>query len=486
MQGPIGIVGAGAMGSGIAQVAAQAGIAVRLFDVRAGAARAARDALACKSWIGAYAVALIAPVEDAAALAGCTLVIEAITEALDAKRDLFARLDAVVSDDCILATNTSSLSVTEIAAGCRRPERVAGFHFFNPVPRMRVVEVIAGARTAPAVIDSLRALAARIGHRAIVAADTPGFIVNHAGRAFGTEALRIAEEGVADFAAIDRILRDGAGFRMGPFELLDLTGLDISHRVTEAIHERFYGEPRYRPSYVAQRRLSAGRLGRKSGGGFHDYPREDHATSVAGAIPCPPVWIAPSEGIDTGPLRTLLATLGATVESGDGPSRDAIVVLTPIGEDATAAAIRHGQDAGRSIAIDPITPPDRHRTLMVTPATDPRMAEALCALLWRDGAGATIIRDSLGFVAQRTLAMVVNLACDIAQQRIATPADIDDAVRLGLGYPHGPLSWGDRLGPVRILRILETMGRLSGDPRYRPSGWLRRRAQLGLSLLHRD
>ncbi|MCZ7655099.1 MAG: 3-hydroxyacyl-CoA dehydrogenase NAD-binding domain-containing protein [Rhodocyclaceae bacterium] len=254
----LGIVGAGAMGRGIAQIAAQAGIRVLLFDLQPGAAVAARDAiaatlsgLAAKGKIDqAAADAATANITPAAALedfAPCQVVIEAIVEKLEAKRQLFAALEGIVGEDCLLASNTSSLSVTEIAAACRRPGRVAGYHFFNPVPLMKVVEVIDALLTEPWVGEALAGLARRMGHTPVRAKDTPGFIVNHAGRGYVTEALRLLGENVAEFNVIDAILREAAGFRMGPFELLDLTGLDVSHPVMEAIYRQYYEEPRYRP-----------------------------------------------------------------------------------------------------------------------------------------------------------------------------------------------------------------------------------------------
>jgi 3-hydroxybutyryl-CoA dehydrogenase len=256
-----GIVGTGAMGRGIAQMAAQAGSTVLLHDTQPGAAEAARAALE-KTWQtlvtkgklpAAEAQACLARVQPAASLAalsGCDLVVEAIVERLDVKRALFAELEAIVSPQAVLASNTSSLSVTAIAAALRHPQRLAGYHFFNPVPLMRVVEVIAGLKTDPVVCQQLTAYAHQFGHTPVSAQDTPGFIVNHAGRGYGTEALRVVGERVADFATIDRILKDQMGFRLGPFELMDLTALDVSHPVMESIYHQYFEEPRYRPSVI--------------------------------------------------------------------------------------------------------------------------------------------------------------------------------------------------------------------------------------------
>lgn len=494
----MGLVGTGVMGAGIAQIAAQAGVEVRLFDAREGAAQAARDSLAAtfaklvaKGKItresADAALALLKPIARIEEMAGCDMVVEAIVEKLDVKRNLMTQLEGIVDAQCILATNTSSLSVSAIATACQHPERVAGFHFFNPVPLMKVVEVIDGIATDPAVSEALLVLAKRMGHTGVRAKDTPGFIVNHAGRAYGTEALKILGEGVAPQGDIDRILREGAGFRMGPLELFDLTALDVSHPVMESIYEQFYHDPRYKPSPLTRQMLVAGRVGRKVGQGFYRYENGQmvdapQPQSVPQVDKLPPVWVMAENAEDQQKLAELVKALGATLEEGERPSEEALCILAPYGDDATTASACFGTDATRTICIDVLTDLSRHRTLMMTPATRADMRAAAHALFARDGVGVTVIRDSVGFVAQRVLAMVVNLACDIAQQQIASAADIDQAVRLGLGYPQGPLAWGDSLGPRRLLTILERMLDLTGDPRYRPSPWLRRRAQLGLSL----
>ncbi|MDB5982452.1 MAG: 3-hydroxyacyl-CoA dehydrogenase [Pseudomonas sp.] len=496
----MGLVGTGVMGAGIAQIAAQAGVQVRLFDAREGAAQAARESLSrtfatlvSKSKISQQAMdaALdnLQVVSALDALKGCDLVVEAIVENLDIKRSLIGQLESVVAPDCILASNTSSLSVTAIAAGSQHPERIAGFHFFNPVPLMRIVEVIEGLATAPEVGTQLLAFAQRIGHRGVRAKDTPGFIVNHAGRAYGTEALKMLDEGVASKGEIDRILRDGAGFRMGPLELLDLTGLDVSHPVMESIFAQYYGEPRYKPSPLTRQMLVGGHLGRKVGQGFYRYengqrvdaPEPQPVPSVAHV---PSVWIGAENAEDHQRLTELVFSLGVMVYAGKEPQPASLCLLAPYGRDATSAALHFGTNPAHTVCIDLLTDLSRHRTLMLTPITTPEMRDAAHALFARDEKGVSVIHDSVGFVAQRTLAMVVNLACDIAQQQIASVDDIDQAVHLGLGYPQGPLAWGDSLGPQRILLILQRMSELTNDPRYRPSPWLRRRAALGLSLRH--
>jgi 3-hydroxybutyryl-CoA dehydrogenase len=503
----IGIVGSGVMGRGIAQIAAQAGIRVLLHDSREGAAAEARQSL--ESMFGKLAEkGKITAAQQAAALAcleitaleafaACDVVIEAIVENIEAKRELFRRLETIVRDDCLLASNTSSLQVTAIAAACKRPGRVGGFHFFNPVPLMKVVEVIEGALSEPWVAQVLTRLAKRMGHAPVRAKDTPGFIVNHAGRGYGTEALRVLGEGVAEFHHIDRILREQAGFRMGPFELLDLTGLDVSHPVMESIYEQFYQEPRFRPSPLTGQRMAAGLLGRKSGRGFYRYEggkQEIIATPSLPNIRPTRVWVAPDDhpdeqdGLSTAhdAVVELVKQLGGRLDTGDNPAQDSLCVVTPLGHDASNVAADLELDPRRTVALDPLMGFAKHRVVMSTILTEPSMRDAALGLFGSDGVPASAIRDSAGFVAQRVLAHVINIACDIAQQRIASPTDIDLAVTLGLGYPQGPLAWGDALEATRVLQILEGLESYYGDPRYRPSPWLQRRARLGVSLLTPD
>jgi len=498
----VGVVGAGAMGRGIAQIAAQAGSQVLLVDNRPDAARAALESV-CGQWARMHEKGKLDAAQQAdlngrlqAAgqlqdLAGCDLVIEAIVEDLDAKRALLRQLEGVVGPEAALASNTSSLSVTAIGAALERPARFAGYHFFNPVPLMKVVEVVAGLRTEPALCERLAAYAAQMGHSAVQAQDTPGFIVNHAGRGYGTEALRIVGEGVADFATVDRILKDQAGFRLGPFELLDLTGLDVSHPVMESIYRQYYEEPRYRPSVVTAQRLAGGVLGRKTGEGFYRYvdgaaqwPAEAPAPQVQAM---PPVWVSPRAARRAELLR-LVHQLGASIESGASPSSNALILVAPLGFDVTTVAAVDRLDATRTVGIDMLVDDGatRRRVLAGSPATRRDMREAAHALFARDGKAVSVIRDSGGFVTQRVVATIVNIAADICQQRICSPADLETAVRLGLGYPLGPLSMGDAFGPTNMLEVLFNMQTVYGDSRYRPSPWLRRRGALGLSLKHEE
>lgn len=498
----VGIVGTGAMGRGIAQIAAQAGSAVRLYDAQPEAVAKAREAVVAQ-WDKLVAKGRLTPGQaqaqqqclqpagSLADLAGCELVVEAIVERLDAKRALFAELEGLLGADAVLATNTSSLSVTEIGAGLRRPQRLAGFHFFNPVPLMKVVEVIAGLKTDPAVCEALGEYARQMGHTPVQAGDTPGFIVNHAGRGYGTEALRIVSEGVTDFVTIDRILKDQMGFRLGPFELFDLTALDVSHPVMESIYRQYYDEPRYRPSVITAQRLAGGVLGKKVDEGFYRYVDGVAQTTADPPVPqvaeLPPVWVS-TRAARRAELYQLLKDLGAKIETGQSPSMQALSLVAPLGFDVTTVAVVERLDPARTVGIDMLVEDaaTRRRVLATNPATRSDMRDAAHALFARDGKAVSVIRDSGGFVTQRVVANIVNIASDICQQRVCSPADLETAVTLGLGYPMGPLAMGDRLGPTNVLEVLFNLQTVYGDPRYRPSPWLRRRGAIGLSLLHEE
>ncbi|MCC6814759.1 MAG: 3-hydroxyacyl-CoA dehydrogenase [Rubrivivax sp.] len=498
----VGIVGTGAMGRGIAQIAAQAGSTVRLYDTQPDAVAKAREALSAQ-WDKLVHkgrltreqadshVSRVPPAATLADLADCDLVIEAIVERLDVKQTLFAELEGIVRPDAILATNTSSLSVTAIAAGLKHPGRLAGYHFFNPVPLMKVVEVIAGLKTDAATGQRLTDYARQMGHTPVQAADTPGFIVNHAGRGYGTEALRIVGEGVTDFVTVDRILRDQVGFRLGPFELFDLTALDVSHPVMESIYRQYFDEPRYRPSVITAQRLAGGVLGRKSGEGFYRYLGGSAQVAPEAAAPqvaeLPPVWVS-TRAARRAELYQLLKDLGARIETGQSPSPQALTLVAPLGFDVTTVAVVERLDPARTVGIDLLIEDaaTRRRVLATNPATRSDMRDAAHALFARDGKPVSVIHDSGGFVTQRVVAHIVNIAADMCQQRVCSPQDLETAVTLGLGYPLGPLAMGDRWGPANMLEVLFNLQTVYGDPRYRPSPWLRRRGAIGLSLLHEE
>lgn len=498
----ISVIGAGAMGRGIAQLAAQAGSQVLLLDSTEGAAERGQTAIVAQ-WQKLHQKGRLSAEQrdvltsrlhvalSLADLASCDLVIEAVIENLDIKRQLFLDIEAVVLPSTTLATNTSSLSVTAIASTLEHPERFAGLHFFNPVPLMKVVEVIAGLRTDLSICTRLAEYVKQMGHSAVYAKDTPGFIVNHAGRGYGTEALRIVSEGVCDFDTIDRILTEQAGFKLGPFELFDLTGLDVSHPVMESIYHQYHEEPRYRPSVITAQRVAAGVFGRKTSEGFYRYINGAAQRKPEKSVPVietmPSVWVAP-RATRRPDLLKLLQSLGAQLETGATPSSTALIVVAPLGFDVTTVAAVERLDATRTIGIDMLVDDamSKRRVLATNPATRADMRDAAHALFARDGKSVSVIRDSGGFVTQRVIANIVNIASDICQQGVCSPADLETAVTLGLGYPRGPLAMGNLYGPTNILEVLFNLQTVYGDPRYRPSPWLRRRGALGLSLLHEE
>ncbi|MFC7517022.1 3-hydroxyacyl-CoA dehydrogenase [Herbaspirillum sp. GCM10030257] len=497
----VGLVGCGIMGRGIAQIAVLSGAQVRLTDAREGAAKVAREELLAtfgklvdKGKLDAAAASAAGERLQACTgieqLAGCHVVVEAIVEDLAAKRSLFSTLEGIVTADTILATNTSSLPVTAIAAGLKHPERVAGFHFFNPVPLMKIVEAIGGFLTEASVVDYLLALGKHWGHTAVRAKDTPGFIVNHAGRGYGTEGLRLLAEGVATVPALDNILRDTAGFRLGPCELLDLTGLDVSHPVMESIYHQYYEEPRFRPQVHTRQMLTAGALGKKVGHGFYRYGSDGKKEAIAepaqATATASSVWLSQERPELAEKIAPFIAAAGIPLESGARPSDTALCIVTPLGEDATTCCVRENLDARRTVAVESLLDLSRRRVVMTTPATGADYLAMACGLFGATGTPVSVIRDSAGLVTQRVVAHIVNIACEIAQQDIADPQDIDRAVTLGLGYPLGPLAWGDQIGARTVLAILKNLEQQTGDSRYRPSPWLQRRALLGLSLHHKE
>lgn len=497
----IGVIGVGTMGQGIAQVAAQAGLQVVLFDSCSDASPKAAQAIA-RNWESLVAKGkLLAEARDRcmvnlqcasslAELAQCDLVVEAIVEDISAKQSLFLQLEDLLRPDAILATNTSSLSVTAVASVCKRPERVVGWHFFNPVPLMRIAEVVRGELTDNAVAQQLMALTVALGHKPVLALDMPGFIVNHAGRAYIPEGLRLLSEGIADHDQIDRVMRDVAGFRMGPFELLDLIGIDVGQKVMESLYHQYYEEPRFKITPLVARKVAAGLLGRKSGEGFYRYVQgktihpEEPALTPLKRMPVS-LWISPHEPDLAQRVQKHVATSsidGLILETGPLPTNQALIVVTPVGEDTSTTCVAQGLDPQRTVAIDALFPFEKRCALMASPVLLPDYRAAASILFTSTGSAVTWLRDSPGFIAQRIVAQIVSIGADMAQHRIATPGDIDLAVTLALGYPQGPFGMAQTLGVNRVLQISEALYHAYGDTRYRPSIWLRRRAQLGLPL----
>ncbi|MDW5593166.1 3-hydroxyacyl-CoA dehydrogenase NAD-binding domain-containing protein [Conexibacter stalactiti] len=501
----IGVVGAGTMGAGIAQLAAQAGARTLLHDpvpqaLERGLATVAAglDRQVSRGRLSAAdAAAIRARVEPAAALeqlAPCGLVIEAAPERLDLKLDLFERLAEIAAPDCVFATNTSSLSVAEIAAGVPRPARVVGLHFFNPAPVMKLAEVVPGVATAPEVVATARALGEAMGKRVIDAADVAGFLVNRVNRPFFLEALRVVQDGQATVEQVDRIVRMGGGFRMGPFELMDLIGIETNHAVAEGFYRQTL-EPRYRPSPLAARMVAAGRLGRKTGQGWYRY---DGGGSGRPADPEPPaagggggrsLTIA-GEGPALDALRE--AARGAGWDVGEHAEPYLAIGDTARGSDGgvggtagpralfLAGASLHLTDP-RAAGIHLLAPFEGARLVELTrtPRTDPLAAERTEELVRTLGRVPEWVGDGPGLVLGRIVAQLVNEAAFLIGEGNGTPADVDAGMELGVNHPRGPVAWSAALGLPHVLAILDGLWSELREERYRAAPLLGRRAALG-------
>jgi 3-hydroxybutyryl-CoA dehydrogenase len=507
----IGVIGAGTMGAGIAQLAAQAGARTLLHDPVPEALErgiegiaAALDRQVAKGRMqpdeAAAARARVEPAGDLAALTACGLVVEAAPERLDLKLDLFGRLAEIVGPDCVLATNTSSLSVTEIAAGVPLSERVVGLHFFNPAPVMRLVEVVAGAESAPAAIATARAVGEAMGKHVIDAADVAGFLVNRCNRPFSLESLKLVQEGVATVEQVDRIARLGGGFRMGPFELMDLIGIETNHAVAEGFYRQTYGEPRYRPSPLAARMVAAGRLGRKTGRGWYAYADGvDHRTADPEAPPTGGgdgrlIVVEGHVGLAS-ELRSAASAAGwdarvlADADRGEpwlvlNCRADASVVRS----DSPRAVLLH---TGSLHELDPtavgfhaLPPFDTCRLveLTSTPETPASTVERMEEFVVSLGRHTEHVGDAPGLVLGRIVCQLVNEAAFLVGEGNGTPQDVDAGMELGVNHPRGPIAWSEAIGLDHVLSVLDALRDELGEERYRAAPLLRRRAALGTGL----
>ncbi|WAF88205.1 3-hydroxyacyl-CoA dehydrogenase PaaC [Metapseudomonas otitidis] len=491
----VAVIGAGAMGAGIAQVAAQAGHPVRLYDNRPGGAAQAVDGidrqlgrLVEKGKLDAAErqaiVARLQPAEALEALADARLVIEAIVENLEIKRALLQQLEALCSPTCILASNTSSLSITALAAGLAHPGRVIGLHFFNPAPLMALVEVVSGLASDPALADALYATARAWGKQPVHTRSTPGFIVNRVARPFYAESLRLLQEGAADCATLDALMREAGGFRMGAFELTDLIGHDVNYAVTCSVFEAYYGDFRFQPSLIQKELVDAGRLGRKSGRGFYDY--------TEGAQRPTPAALSSEQTVDgcvveghlgvAEPLvaRLQAASLAVTRRDGAGLLRvgDAVLALS----DGRLASQRAREDGlANLVLLDLALDYAEASRLGITWAagTSALARDQAVALLQRAGITATPLADIPGLAVLRTVGMLANEGADAVLQGVGSAVDIDLAMRAGVNYPKGPLAWADAIGLAALLRTLDNLQAAYGEARYRPSLLLRRHVAEG-------
>jgi len=499
----VAVIGAGAMGAGIAQVAAQAGHPVCLFDARPGAAaRAVQDIRAVLEQLAAKGKLAVAAAADACerlravdtlwALDSAALVVEAIVEQLDVKRGLFAELEGIVGPACVLATNTSSLSVTAIARGLQHPGRLVGMHFFNPAPRMALVEVVSGLATEPGVAAVVHATALAWGKQPVHARSTPGFIVNRVARPFYAEALRLLNEQAADPATLDALMREAGGFPMGPFELMDLIGHDVNFAVTRSVFDANFGDPRFTPSLIQQALVDAGRLGRKSGHGFFIYGKDAPTPPVCTeAAASPPPDVIVSTGPELGrALAARLRTAGFRLqeEADSGPDECVLraggvhVHLTD-GRSATqrAADNKHPATVVCDLTLDAGS---ACRIGLAAADTCPEDGvRAAVAVFQAAGFAVSRLDDVPGLAVMRTVAMLANEAADAVNQGVCDAAAADTAMRLGVNYPRGPLAWSDQVGLPRILALLDQLARTYGEDRYRASPLLRRRVAAGRSFL---
>ena len=458
----VGVAGAGTMGAGIAQLACAAGMETRLHDPVPGAledglarVRAGLEKLAQKGRLGdGGADACAARLSAAPALgelAGCDLVIEAAPERAELKRELFAQLSRIGGPDLVLATNTSSIPVTSLAGAAEHPDRVVGMHFFNPPALMTLLEVVPAAQTGAEALAVARAAGEAMGKRVIVAADGPGFLVNRCARPYTAEALRLLQEGAASAEAIDRICRLGGGFPMGPFELMDLVGIDVGLEVAKSFAELSFGEPRWRPSPLQAQMVAAGRLGRKTGRGWYSYgggphrPDDPPAPAESGAASL--AERARGTGVE------LVSCASATLGSQGRPRAVGFVTVPPGG------------------ALVELT-----RTAS-TSAEDRRRAEDLCRAA---GLAHEWVEDAPGLVLGRIVCQLVNEACFAIGEGVGSADDVDAGMTLGLNHPRGPVAWGAEIGFDRVLATIDGLWEERREERYRAAPLLRRAAREGL------
>ncbi len=496
----IAVIGAGTMGAGIVQVAATAGHDVYIFDtsedaIDKGIAQIEKflERSVAKGRIDDEArIAILGRIhrcnklED---LASAKLVIEAIVENIDIKRSVFSQLEDILDEDAILASNTSSISITEIAAELKRPERMIGMHFFNPAPIMKLVEIIHGLTTDKQVAEITFDTAVAWGKKVVHAKSTPGFIVNRVARPFYSEALCILQEGGADIPTIDSCIKEAGGFRMGPFELMDLIGNDINFSVTKSVYEAYYQEPRYRPNLVQQEQVAAGRYGRKSGQGYYDYrdgavKPEPHTAEPATA---PTEITVMGENALLTPLVSLAQNAGITIKYGEmdglnGFIIDDVLVTLSDGTPASELTTVLGKPTITfDLALDYSTA-SRIAMAKGDQVSDEHLSKAV-GFFQALGKKVSIIDDCPGLIVMRIVAMLANEGSDAVYQGVTTVEGVDIAMMNGVNYPKGPMRWAQDVGLNHIFATLDGLSNFYGEDRYRTSPLLRRAVIAGKELL---
>ncbi|MEA2208275.1 MAG: 3-hydroxybutyryl-CoA dehydrogenase, partial [Solirubrobacteraceae bacterium] len=510
--GTIGVLGAGTMGSGIAQLAARSGARTLLHDPLAealerGLARA-RDGLAKEATKGRLtdeqareASERLEAVDEIAALGPCQLVIEAAPERLELKHELYRQLSEIVDEQCVLATNTSSLLVTAIAPAASNPERVVGMHFFNPAPLMALVEVVAGEQSSPRALALADATGVAMGKTVIRASDGPGFLVNRCNRPFGLEALRLLSERIADVETIDRICRMQGGFRMGPFELMDLVGVDVGFEISKSFYAQSFGEPRWRPSPIAARYVAAGLHGRKTGRGYYSYAADGTGHRAEDAPPPQPgaprggegVVVIGGAGVLAEELRHAASQAGYEVRSPHDETGGVLPALA-IECDRLPPAAASSEPAhapvyggahvvlcgsGSLAALDPggsaigfhvLVPFEDARLVELTrnDGSSPLAAARTERFFQTLGKRVAWVGDAPGLVLGRIVCQVVNECAFALGEGVGVGHDIDKGMTLGLSYPRGPLAWADTIGLDHVLTVLDALCDEYREERYRP------------------
>lgn len=489
------VVGAGAMGIGIAQVAVAAGHRTYLVDTNeVQLDRAEAEILKrliskgvsekdLRSRLSLHTGLNCATEERGSASTLRPVVIEAVIEDLDVKRSLLTEAQEIYGPEGVYATNTSSFSITAIAAGVPYPDRIVGMHFFNPVPVMKLVEVVPGLQTSPELPVFVSTLAESWSKTPIVAKSTPGFIVNRVARPFYGEALRLAEEGLAAVDVIDRLLREAGTFRMGPFELMDLVGNDVNSTVTRSVWEGHHFDPRFAPSNIQSELVASGRFGRKTGRGFYNYadggPKKSTSPRAEADRPL-------KDDSVNGVVTALVRRLGITVGfPGREPGTwdfggDGQLVLT---RGRTAA--EESADAGVPVVVvDRALDMSSTSELAYAASKDGTSLEAsLMSASAEVGLAMVRVKDIPGLVVARVVSMLINEASEVVHLGLCSACDVDVAMRLGTNYPLGLLDWGDRWGAAYVERIIDALSDQYRDPRYRASLYLRQAVRAADALL---